>query len=141
MNSLDTIPYLEKKDVRALSVYRYAVELFTLSRKLNENLLYTKPKHWSDKTAQQALALTQSLSLELVSLPFTIAEAEVTIDFSKKVTFQQRITHKIENIYAALHTLDQLYKKDNHIIKMLDYKTQILESTIKKWFLGLTSNN
>lgn len=138
---MDTIPYLEKKDVRALSVYRYAVELFTLSRKLNENQLYTKPKHWSETAAQQALELTQSLSLELVSLPFIIAEAEVTIDFSKKITFQRRITQKIKNIYAALHTLDQLYKKDNHIIKMLDYKTQVLESDFKKWSLGLTGNN
>lgn len=141
MNEIESIPTFKRTDVRQLSFYRLSVELFTLSRKLKEIPHHNRPKHWSNLTAQQVLDLSQNVCVALVSLPFTIAEAEVTIDLSKKIKFQQLIVLKLRNVRTTLHTLDHLYRKDNHTIHLLHYKTKALEGILKKWSLSLTSTN
>lgn len=141
MNSVATVSSFKKSDVRHLAVYRYSIELFTLSRKLKENHHIDQLRHCCHLSAKEAFELSNTLSLVVLSLPYTIAEAAVTIDLSKKITFQGTIAQRLDLARNTLLTLEKLYKKDNNSIHALRKTIVTLDHTFKNWTLGLTCTN
>ncbi|TVZ51659.1 hypothetical protein OD90_0807 [Dokdonia sp. Hel_I_53] len=123
--------------IQKLSIYKSAIEVFTLSRKLRKN--------YSSLSQTKEIVLSQSLYEQLlttaVSLPYTIAQASVTKNYTKKIHFQQRIAESLRLLNKICSDLSSIYQghkcEVNHLVKEI----KRLERRFHLWSIQHTQQN
>lgn len=137
--ALDTLasPYL---DIKRLAIYKEALHLFALSRKLSKN---NSSLITLNGAAQKELAtqLSEHITTSALSLPLSIAEAAVTEDCYKKLYFKKTIEERIDKILKLSTKLEELYSHSDYIVQELSLSASNLQRGFKRWSTHLTFQN
>ncbi|ANH61304.1 hypothetical protein [Dokdonia donghaensis] len=140
MLTVKDIQLANHKDTSQCTAYRDAVAFFTLSRKLSKNNLCAS-KWRCLKQRKLAAHLTENISTSALSLPMTIAEASITVDYGKKLFFKNTIEERVEKILSLCNNLEDVYQPKDKRAKQLYRAANKLQAGVKKWSLHLTSQN
>ncbi len=123
--------------VQKLSIYRNALELFTLSRKLRLN------QHALSQNVDVHLfkTLYEQLLTATISLPFTIAQASVTKEYSKKIYFQKSIANSLHTLDHTCHEMSSIYQSHKKEMHQLNNALKKLKGRFQIWSVQLTQQN
>ena len=140
MKATKNIQISSQFDIKRLPVYKEAMDLFALSRKLSKRNSHSTTLHCPTQK-ELAMSLSEYISTTALTLPLTIAEAQVTIDYSKKLHSQKAIEERVEKILSLCSKLEMLYRDRNHSIKQMITTAHKLQRGLKKWSPQLTLQN
>ncbi len=124
--------------IEKTSIYKSAIELFTLSRKLTQNIHNQSTK--SSKYPEER-HLTEQIIQASLSLPFSIAQATVTNDYIKKVAFQHIICNHIFILKNTYNRLKNISKKNTNDIYLMEKAITRFESKFESWSTAITRQN
>lgn len=124
--------------IEKTSIYKSAVEVFTLSRKLtqhlsslsNNNSQYPEERHLTEQITQASL-----------SLPFSIAQATVTNDYIKKLAFQNIIHKRITLLKKTYNRLKIVSRKHTKDIYLMERAIIRFENKFESWSTAITRKN
>ena len=126
--------------LQKLGIYRCAIDLFTLSRKL-KNKLDLKANNSDDHKDLNAALLLNNFSLSLVQVPLIIAEVETTSNYIKKVQLYRDLDARVERLTLAWRSIQSNLENREPLLKKLRARTESFEKHFKEWSLSHISQN
>lgn len=138
MKSIKLNHLRENSSVQNLGIYKSALEIFTLSRKLSRHQSKSL-RNVNDNLISNSHFLFEEITTNAVSIPFSIAEATVTNDFTKKIHSQKVILRSLELLKKSCKQLS-IYTKSGELdgisIALLRF-----EKKYHIWSVQLTRQN
>ena len=127
-------------DLNRISIYREAVDLFMLSRKLlKTNELFNSIKCPLEKNT--VMAIQESITSYSLQIPITIAEATATEDAYKKLYAKKHILHRLIELTKLYSKLETYTLNIDTELNELAIKTKTLQQRVKKWPVHLILQN
>lgn len=123
-------------DVRHSAIYKQALYIYELSRKLNEN----QRIHASSKEKSLSYIL-EDLILISIRLPFTIALAQTTSNYSAKLRSSNYISQCLKRIQSHCKKLKNQKVYNCKDLARMNNEIRLFTNTYRKWSLILTQQN
>jgi len=123
-------------DIKYVTLYKKAMHIYALSRKLNENKLLIE---FSGHPLQR-FKLIEEVILLSIRLPYTIALAQTTPSYNTKLRTSNTILKSIESLKTHCTELKTLCLSNKDLSRM-DNELHSFSTMFRKWHLILTQQN
>lgn len=128
-------------DVKQCALYKKAIDIYTLSRKLNDNHLpHTCHQETSAYSHNQG-KLLEDLAVVSIRLPFTIALAQTTPNYNLKLRSSQRINQSIKRLKMYCNELKVVTYSDSEQLSTMHKELSSFSKMYRNWRLILTQQN
>jgi len=127
--------------VKHTALYKKAIAIYELSRKLNQhNNLITSSQETSPYPIDQ-LRLREDLTVVSIRLPYTIALAHTTTNYSLKLRSSKLVLQSIERLSLYCKELIARAARDTDDVMALNKELRSFNRMYNSWRLILTQQN
>ncbi len=125
--------------VRHTTLYKKAITIYELSRKLNKhNHLITS---FNESCSLDQMRLREGLTMLSVRLPYTIALAHTTSNYGLKLRSSNLVLQSIEGLRSYCKELKSSASRDKDDLNMLYKELGSFSKLCKHWRIMVTQEN
>ena len=127
--------------IKQLPVYQKALEVYLLTRNISHYFSESKSVlelYKSECSTEKAL---DTMTMTALSLPMQIAEAQSTVDFVKRMRYQESVKNAIDQLRKGYSNLKFKQSKHSEYLKLAIKELSNFKSLHNQWANVLTQKN